>query len=176
MQRTLSEELHECPRAGAVCCGSPKTPSRKISWLTTATASTRMKKTMIQWLRNLQPLPPTGKPTRSSLRRTRPNSCRDHLPWEVKLQGAGKVSHRDALTHAEMNLPGFDLQHPGMTLKADVIVPLHLTVSEAAEKLGVSRHSLSRVLNGKAAISFKLAIRLETAHVKVARLMNPLPV
>lgn len=87
--------------------------------------------------------------------------------------------------------------HPGITLREDVIEPLNLTVSDAAEKLGMSRNALSRVLNGKAGISFELAIRLEaagistarfwtalqyeydlekakqTAHVKVARLMEP---
>ena len=50
--------------------------------------------------------------------------------------------------------------HPGETLKEDVLPALGLTVTEAAEQLGVSRVALSRVINGRAAISAELAIRL----------------
>lgn len=50
--------------------------------------------------------------------------------------------------------------HPGEILKEDVLPGLGLTVTEAAAQLGVSRVALSRVLNGRAAISAELAIRL----------------
>lgn len=50
--------------------------------------------------------------------------------------------------------------HPGEMLKEDVLPELGLTVTEAAEQLGVSRVALSRVINGRAAISAELAIRL----------------
>lgn len=59
--------------------------------------------------------------------------------------------------------------HPGLMLKADVLEPLGLGVSEAARKLGMSRVALSRVVNGHAAISPELAIRLEQAGVSTAR-------
>lgn len=59
--------------------------------------------------------------------------------------------------------------HPGEILREDVLVELGLTVTTAAERLGVSRVSLSRVLNGRAAISPSLAIRLELAGVSTAR-------
>jgi antitoxin HigA-1 len=55
----------------------------------------------------------------------------------------------------------FNPPHPGETLKDDILPALHLSVSEAARQLGVSRVALSRVLNGKAAISAELALRLE---------------
>jgi hypothetical protein len=42
--------------------------------------------------------------------------------------------------------------HPGLTLREDVFPALGLTVTEAAEQLGVTRSALSRVLNGHAAI------------------------
>jgi antitoxin HigA-1 len=51
--------------------------------------------------------------------------------------------------------------HPGETLRDDVLPALGLTVTEAAEQLGVTRAALSRVLNGKAAISPEMALRLE---------------
>ena len=59
--------------------------------------------------------------------------------------------------------------HPGSILREDVIIPLGLTVSDAAQKLGMSRTAFSRVLNGKAGISADLAIRLEIAGISTAR-------
>lgn len=50
--------------------------------------------------------------------------------------------------------------HPGDTLKDDVLPALGLSVTDAAEQLGVSHVVLSRVLNGRAAISAEMAIRL----------------
>jgi addiction module HigA family antidote len=50
--------------------------------------------------------------------------------------------------------------HPGETLKEDVLPALGLTVTEAAEQLGVARVTLSRMINGHAAISADMAIRL----------------
>ena len=51
--------------------------------------------------------------------------------------------------------------HPGLTLRDDVLPALGLSVTQAAEQLGVSRVALSRVLNAHAAISPALALRLE---------------
>ena len=51
--------------------------------------------------------------------------------------------------------------HPGETLRDDVLPALGLSVTEAALQLGVARPSLSRVLNGRAAISPEMALRLE---------------
>jgi len=51
--------------------------------------------------------------------------------------------------------------HPGDTLREDVLPALGLTVTEAAAQLGVTRAALSRVLNGRAAISPTMALRLE---------------
>lgn len=55
----------------------------------------------------------------------------------------------------------FDPPHPGETLREDVMPALGLTVTEAAAQLGVTRAALSRVLNGRAAISPEMALRLE---------------
>ena len=51
--------------------------------------------------------------------------------------------------------------HPGETLRDDVLPALGLTVTEVARQLGVTRAALSRVLNGRAAISPDMALRLE---------------
>ena len=53
--------------------------------------------------------------------------------------------------------------HPGEVLKELCIEPLNLTVTEAAEALGVSCKTLSAILNGKAGISPEMAIRLSKA-------------
>ena len=52
--------------------------------------------------------------------------------------------------------------HPGEILRDDVLPALALTITEAAKQLGVTRAALSRVLNGKAAISPEMALRLES--------------
>lgn len=59
--------------------------------------------------------------------------------------------------------------HPGVMLRNDVLDPLGLGVTETARKLRMSRVALSRVVNGRAAISPELAIRLEDAGVSTAR-------
>jgi addiction module HigA family antidote len=51
--------------------------------------------------------------------------------------------------------------HPGETLREDILPALGLSVTEAAAQLGVTRAALSRVLNGRAAISPMMALRIE---------------
>ena len=53
--------------------------------------------------------------------------------------------------------------HPGRSIRENCLDPLGLSVTDAAKVLGVTRHTLSRLLNGHAAISPELAIRLEKA-------------
>jgi addiction module HigA family antidote len=59
--------------------------------------------------------------------------------------------------------------HPGELLREDVLLPLGIEVTDAAQRLGMSRTTLSRVINGRAGISPDLAIRLERAGVSTAR-------
>jgi len=54
-----------------------------------------------------------------------------------------------------------DPPHPGLTLRDDVLPALILNVTQAAEQLGVSRVALTRVLNGRTAISPEMAQRIE---------------
>ena len=53
--------------------------------------------------------------------------------------------------------------HPGEVLRELCIEPLGLSVTEAAEGLGVTRKTLSAVLNGRAGISPEMALRLSIA-------------
>jgi antitoxin HigA-1 len=53
--------------------------------------------------------------------------------------------------------------HPGEVLRTLCLDPLNLTVTDAAQSLGVSRKALSAILNGRAGISPEMAIRLSIA-------------
>jgi addiction module HigA family antidote len=53
--------------------------------------------------------------------------------------------------------------HPGEIIRDLCIEPLGLTVTQAAEGLGVTRKTLSLLLNGHAGISPEMAIRLSKA-------------
>lgn len=53
--------------------------------------------------------------------------------------------------------------HPGEILRELCLAPLGLSVSDAAKALGVSRKTLSEILNGRAGISPEMAIRLAIA-------------
>ena len=53
--------------------------------------------------------------------------------------------------------------HPGEIIKEDCLEPLGLSVTEAAKGLGVARSTLSKVLNGRAAISPEMAVKLGEA-------------
>jgi addiction module HigA family antidote len=53
--------------------------------------------------------------------------------------------------------------HPGEIIRALCLEPLGLTVTEAAEALGVSRKTLSAILNGRAGVSPEMAVRLSIA-------------
>lgn len=53
--------------------------------------------------------------------------------------------------------------HPGETLKSLCLEPLGITVTQTAEALGVSRKTLSAILNGRAGISPEMAVRLSIA-------------
>jgi addiction module HigA family antidote len=58
-----------------------------------------------------------------------------------------------------MAMKMFNPPHPGLIIREDVLPDLGLSVTEAANQLGVSRVTLSRVINGRAAISADMAIR-----------------
>jgi antitoxin HigA-1 len=53
--------------------------------------------------------------------------------------------------------------HPGEVLREDVMKPLGLTVTEAAKRLGVTRKTLSALLNCRASMSPEMAVRVGRA-------------
>lgn len=61
-----------------------------------------------------------------------------------------------------------DPPHPGEIIKELCLEPLCLSVTDAAKALGVSRKTLSSILNGRAGISPEMAIRLSIAFETTA--------
>lgn len=59
--------------------------------------------------------------------------------------------------------------HPGELIREGVLDTLGIKVAALARRLGMSRVALSRVVNGHAAISSDLAVRLERAGLGIAR-------
>jgi len=57
----------------------------------------------------------------------------------------------------------YDPPHPGEVIKELCLQPLGLTVTDAAKGLGISRKTLSALLNGHFGISIEMAIRLSKA-------------
>ena len=53
--------------------------------------------------------------------------------------------------------------HPGQFIRMEVIEPLNLSITQAAKILGVTRPALSAVLNGRAALTPAMALRVEKA-------------
>ena len=60
-------------------------------------------------------------------------------------------------------MPMYDPPHPGEIVKYECLEPLGLTVTRAAEGLGVTRQALSNLLNEKSGMSVDMAIRLSQA-------------
>ena len=58
---------------------------------------------------------------------------------------------------------GMTPSHPGDFIRTEVIEDLGLSVTKAAEILGVRRATLSDLLNGRASLSPEMALRLEKA-------------
>jgi addiction module HigA family antidote len=63
----------------------------------------------------------------------------------------------------------FNPPHPGDIIREDCLAPLGLTVTAAANWLGISRQSFSELLNGHNGVSAEMAIRLEKAGWSTAR-------
>ena len=60
-------------------------------------------------------------------------------------------------------MPMHDPPHPGGIIKRQCLEPLGLTVTAAAKGLGVSRNTLSMLINGRLGVSAEMALRLSKA-------------
>lgn len=60
-------------------------------------------------------------------------------------------------------MPMNNLPHPGDLIRSEILEPLGLSISVAAEALGVRRATLSDLVNGNAALSPEMALRIEKA-------------
>ena len=58
--------------------------------------------------------------------------------------------------------------HPGEVLRELCLTPLGVTITDAARALGVSRKTLSSILNGRSGISADMAVRLSIAFGNTA--------
>ena len=68
---------------------------------------------------------------------------------------------------------GMTPTRPGIFIREEILDDLGLSVSAAAEALGVRRATLSDLLNGNAALSAEMALRIEKAFgVKMETLLN----
>ncbi|MCK7515677.1 MAG: HigA family addiction module antitoxin [Desulfobacterales bacterium] len=76
------------------------------------------------------------------------------MPW---------MSIISIITEELTNMVMYDPPHPGEVIKELCLQPLGLTVTDAAKGLGISRKTLSALLNGRFGISPEMAIRLSKA-------------
>lgn len=66
-------------------------------------------------------------------------------------------------------MPMHNPPHPGEIVRHECLEPLGLTVTRAAQGLGVTRQALSDLVNGKAGVSVEMAIRLSKAFGSTPR-------
>ena len=62
-----------------------------------------------------------------------------------------------------------EFSHPGEILRIEIIEGRKLTIKKASELLGVTRATLSNILNGKASITPNTALRIETVFGGTAK-------
>ena len=86
--------------------------------------------------------------------------------WRITLRLRGNIVTDidfEDYHQAENAMPMKNPPHPGEVVREEVLKPLDLSITRAAEILGVRRATLSDVANGKAAVSAEMALRLEKA-------------
>jgi addiction module HigA family antidote len=63
--------------------------------------------------------------------------------------------------------------HPGSFVRAEIVAPMELSVTDAARALGITRAALSAFLNGHSSLSPDMALRIEKAFgVRMDTLMR----
>lgn len=59
--------------------------------------------------------------------------------------------------------------HPGRIVRQECLEPLGLSVTDAAQRLGVNRNTLNNLVNARAGISPEMAVRLSKAFGSTPR-------
>ena len=86
------------------------------------------------------------------------------LTFEIEGGDATNVDFEDYTDPREgLQMEMFNPPHPGEIIREDCLKPLDLSVTAAAKWLGVSRVTLSQLLNGHNGVTAEIAIRLEKA-------------
>jgi antitoxin HigA-1 len=85
-----------------------------------------------------------------------PESLRAFPLWKVPANRMKSITKENAM---RMQNP----VHPGLFLRTEIVQAHGLSVTDAAKVLGVSRPTLSSLLNGKADLSGDMAVRFEKA-------------
>ena len=95
--------------------------------------------------------------------------------WAVSVSGNWRITFEfegndainvDYIDYHQYLTEGFDKMtkrkptHPGEIIREDIIKPLGITVTDAAKKLGVTRKTLSALINCRASLSPEMAIRI----------------
>ena len=60
--------------------------------------------------------------------------------------------------------------HPGRIVRSACLEPLGLSITEGAKVLGVTRQTLTKIVNGRSGISAEMAIRLTKAFGSTAEM------
>jgi antitoxin HigA-1 len=94
--------------------------------------------------------------------------------WAVSVSGNWRITFRFVgrtgmslimriITSEVVTMRMYNPPHPGEIIKSLCLDPLGVSVTQAAQALGVSRKTLSSILNGRAGISPEMAVRLSMA-------------
>ena len=87
--------------------------------------------------------------------------CSSDLQYEEATNTASILDLIDY--HQEDVMPMQNPPHPGDLIRTEIIDPFGLSISAAAEALGVRRATLSDLVNGKASLTPEMALRIEKA-------------
>jgi addiction module HigA family antidote len=99
--------------------------------------------------------------------------CKESSPTSSAAVDETWGTRRGNIEQPEITMPMKGPPHRGDFIKTEIVEAYGLSVTAAAQALGVSRPTLSSLLNGKAGLSGELALRIEKAFgVKMDTLMR----
>ena len=99
---------------------------------------------------------------RDGLSQTRSLTARGSVPSPER-EGGAPATEEIPRPENQVNMKMHNPPHPGEVLKTLCLESLNLTITEAARSFGISRKTLSGILNARAGISPEMAVRLSIA-------------